>query len=93
VARQTRTSRLQGERHAGGHSAGSTAGQGRHDGGREELKDIPRGRLTGIQNGPDCCRRPTSGSDAGAVCDRYKLDPSLNNPAESIKPDTKAAEK
>jgi type VII secretion protein EccB len=60
----------------------------------KELKDIPRGRLTGIQNGPDLL--PTADqriSPTWAVCDRYKLDPSLNNPAGDIKPDTKAADK
>jgi type VII secretion protein EccB len=48
----------------------------------KELKDIPRGRLTGIQNGPDLL--PTNDQRIDpywAVCDAYKLDDTLNKPA------------
>jgi type VII secretion protein EccB len=48
----------------------------------KELRDIPRGRLTGIQNGPDLLPNKDQRIDARwAVCDKYQLDPSLNNPA------------
>jgi type VII secretion protein EccB len=55
----------------------------------KELKDIPRGRLTGIQNGPDLL--PTNDQRIDpywAVCDAYQLDPSLNDPASLNKVDT-----
>lgn len=48
----------------------------------DELKDIPRGRLTGIQNGPDLL--PGNGQRIDphwAVCDAYQLDRTLNEPA------------
>lgn len=55
----------------------------------KELKGIPRGRLTGIQNGPDLL----PGNDQRieplwAVCDAYQLEPSLNQPASQNKVET-----
>lgn len=50
----------------------------------KELKDIPRGRLTGIQNGPDLL--PNNDQRIGArwaACDAYQLDRSLNDPAST----------
>jgi type VII secretion protein EccB len=55
----------------------------------KELKDIPRGRLTGIQNGPDLLPKNDQRIDARwAVCDKYKLDPSLNDPARDGRAET-----
>jgi ESX secretion system ATPase EccB len=52
----------------------------------KELKDIPRGRLTGLQNGPDLLPGNDQRIDPlWAVCDAYKLDPSLNKPASQNK--------
>ncbi|HEU5469630.1 MAG TPA: type VII secretion protein EccB [Actinophytocola sp.] len=55
----------------------------------DELRDIPRGRLTGIQNGPSVL----PGNDQRiasqwAVCDEYILDRSLNNPASENRVET-----
>ncbi|HET9140713.1 type VII secretion protein EccB [Actinophytocola sp.] len=48
----------------------------------KELRDIPRGRMSGIQNGPSMLPRDDQRIDARwAVCDEYKLDLSLNDPA------------
>ncbi|WP_424189828.1 type VII secretion protein EccB [Actinokineospora sp. G85] len=48
-----------------------------------KLVGVPRDRLTGIQDGPQFL--PGGGGERiganWAVCDSYKLDPSLNNPA------------
>ncbi|SFW45981.1 type VII secretion protein EccB [Amycolatopsis australiensis] len=47
----------------------------------EQLKDIPRGKLTGIPDGPQLI--PTDSqriSPNWAVCDQVQLDPSLPNP-------------
>jgi type VII secretion protein EccB len=55
----------------------------------KELKDIPRGRLAGIQNGPDLLPGNDQRIDANwAVCDAYQLNPSLNQPASENKIDT-----
>lgn len=55
----------------------------------KELKDIPRGRLTGIQNGPSVLPRDDQRIDPDwAVCDKYILDASLNNPASQNKVQT-----
>lgn len=55
----------------------------------KELKDIPRGRLTGIQNGPDLLPAKDQRVDARwAVCDEYELDPSLPNPASQNQVET-----
>src|SRR5882672_866890 len=55
----------------------------------KELKDIPRGRLAGIQNGPDLLPGNDQRIDSTwAVCDEYKLDKSLNDPASQKKVET-----
>jgi type VII secretion protein EccB len=55
----------------------------------KELKDIPRGRLTGIQNGPDLLPANDQRIDPlWAVCDAYKLDETLNKPASQNKIET-----
>lgn len=55
----------------------------------KELRDIPRGRLTGIQNGPDLLPKNDQRIDARwAVCDKYQLDPSLNDPASENRVET-----
>lgn len=49
----------------------------------DQLKDIPRERLTGIINGPQLL--PTDSqriTPHWAVCDTYQLDPTLNRPDE-----------
>ncbi|SDD47614.1 type VII secretion protein EccB [Actinokineospora iranica] len=55
----------------------------------DKLVDIPRDRLTGIQNGPHLL--PEEGQRIGSdwtVCDEYKLDPSLKDPASEDKIET-----
>src|SRR5439155_22501396 len=55
----------------------------------KELKDIPRGRKTGIPNGPDLLPGNDQRIDAyWSVCDEYKLDRSLPNPASQNKVET-----
>lgn len=55
----------------------------------KELKDIPRGRMTGLQNGPDLLPANDQRIDPlWAVCDAYQLDPSLNQPASQNKIET-----
>jgi type VII secretion protein EccB len=55
----------------------------------KELKDIPRGRMTGIQNGPSLLPGNDQRIDARwAVCDAYQLDESLNRPAAENKVET-----
>jgi type VII secretion protein EccB len=52
----------------------------------KELKDIPRGRLTGIQNGPDLLPGNDQRIDPlWAVCDAYNLDDTLNKQASQNK--------
>ncbi|MBM7770302.1 type VII secretion protein EccB [Actinokineospora baliensis] len=58
----------------------------------DKLVGIPRDRLTGIQDGPQLL--PGAGQRIGAdwaVCDEYKLDPSLNNKAAENKIETTVA--
>lgn len=48
----------------------------------KELRDIPRGRMTGLQNGPDLLPSNDQRIDAyWAVCDAYKIDETLNKQA------------
>jgi type VII secretion protein EccB len=55
----------------------------------KELKDIPRGRMTGIQNGPSLLPGNDQRIDAKwAVCDAYQLDESLNDPSRENKVET-----
>ncbi|GLZ39928.1 type VII secretion protein EccB [Actinokineospora sp. NBRC 105648] len=57
-----------------------------------KLVDIPRDRLTGIQDGPQLL--PEKGQRIGsdwAVCDDYQLDPTLINPASENKIETTVA--
>ncbi|GAA3018961.1 type VII secretion protein EccB [Actinokineospora globicatena] len=58
----------------------------------DKLVDIPRDRLTGIQDGPQLLPEPAQRVSADwAVCDEYKLDPSLNNQAADDKIETTVA--
>jgi type VII secretion protein EccB len=55
----------------------------------KDLKDIPRGRLTGLQNGPDLL----PGGDQRiepywAVCDAYLINPTLPRPASENRVET-----
>ncbi|HEV8558022.1 MAG TPA: type VII secretion protein EccB [Actinophytocola sp.] len=76
-----------GGQQAGGGAAGNVVQPTIVD--EKELKDIPRGRMTGIRNGPDLLpngeQRP--GQD-WAVCDAYRVDPSLPNPVSENKVET-----
>ncbi|WP_051386041.1 type VII secretion protein EccB [Actinokineospora inagensis] len=58
----------------------------------DKLVDIPRDRLTGIQDGPQLL--PAAGQRVAgdwAVCDQYQLDQSLNDPAGQNKIQTTVA--
>ncbi|PPK69562.1 type VII secretion protein EccB [Actinokineospora auranticolor] len=57
-----------------------------------QLVDIPRDRLTGIQDGPQLLPEPAQRIGSNwAVCDEYKLDPSLVNQASEDKIETTVA--
>ncbi|RLK60823.1 type VII secretion protein EccB [Actinokineospora cianjurensis] len=58
----------------------------------DKLVDIPRDRLTGIQDGPQLLPEAAQRvSGDWAVCDEYKLEQSLNNPAADNKIETTVA--
>ncbi|HEV2778796.1 MAG TPA: type VII secretion protein EccB [Actinophytocola sp.] len=85
VARQQQNQQAQAGGTAGQIPSGSlSGGQGPKEAtmvDEKELKDIPRGRMTGIQNGPDML----PGNDARidpywAVCDAYEVDRTLPDP-------------
>ncbi|TDQ05768.1 type VII secretion protein EccB [Labedaea rhizosphaerae] len=50
----------------------------------KDLQDVPKGRLMGIQDGPQLLPGPDQRiSDDWAVCDAYQLDHGLNDPAQN----------
>lgn len=55
----------------------------------EQLKNIPRGRLTGIPDGPQLIPTDTQRAASGwAICDEVKLEPSLPQPDSINKTET-----
>ncbi|MFL6142370.1 MAG: type VII secretion protein EccB [Labedaea sp.] len=55
----------------------------------KELENIPRGRLTGIQNGPELLPNKNQRiDDEWAVCDAYQVNTTLNDPTSQNKVET-----
>ncbi len=80
---------------AGGNAAGVPAGTGTSEVknatvvDEKQLRDIPRGRMAGIRNGPDLLPGNDQRIDAlWAVCDAYEVNRSLPQPTSENKVET-----
>jgi type VII secretion protein EccB len=93
VARQEQTAQQNGQGGANGVPTANSGGSGEAKTAtvvdEKELKDIPRGRLTGIRNGPDLLPGNDQRIDSNwAVCDAYHIDTSLPDPTSEDKVET-----